>query len=192
MHYPREVGDVVPILERARVGDPGAAADLLPLVYEELRKLAAAKLSLHAAGHTLQPTALVHEAWLRLTPVQTHQWESRKHFYAAASQAMRHILVERARRKQRIRHGGKLDRVPIEDVDIATPVDDESLLQVNEALLELAETAPEKAEVVNLRFFVGLEEKEIAELLGISPRTVERYWAYAKAWLYERISQPSK
>jgi len=117
------------------------------------------------------------------------QWESRKHFYAAAAQAMRHILIERARKKQRTRHGGELARVDPDDIEIEAPTDDGRLLQINAALDELAALAPDKAEVVKLRFFVGLKESEIAELLHITPRTVERYWSYAKAWLFERIAR---
>jgi RNA polymerase sigma factor (TIGR02999 family) len=186
------VGEITLILERARQGDAQAADELLGAVYEELRGVARAKLSRQPPGQSLQPTSLLHEAWLRLTSGETYEWETRKHFYAAAAQAMRHILVERARRKERVRHGGELERVPLEDIDIAAPAEDEQLLRVNEALEELARKAPEKAEVVNLRFFAGLDEKEIAETLGLSPRTVERYWAYAKAWLFDRISQSQK
>ena len=141
------------------------------------------------AGQTLQATALVHEAWLRLERGEKQQWESRKHFYAAAAQAMRHILIERARKKQRTRHGAELRRVDLDEIEIAAPTDDERLLQIDAALDELAVLAPDKAEVVKLRFFVGLDESEIAQLLGISPRTVERYWSYAKAWLFERIAR---
>ena len=177
------------ILDRAQHGDAKAAEELLPLVYDELRKLAVGKMASQPAGQTLQPTALVHEAWLRLERGQTQQWESRKHFYAAAAQAMRHILIERARKKQRVRHGGEADRLDLDEIEIAAPTDDERLLQINTALEELALVAPEKAEVVKLRFFVGLEENEIADLLQISPRTVERYWSYAKAWLFDHISQ---
>lgn len=160
---------------------------MLPLVYDELRRLANARMTQDVSGQTLQATALVHEAWLRLGAGATQRWEGRKHFFAAAAQAMRHIMIERARRRSRARHGGGLERVDVDAFDIAAPVDDERLLRINSALDELAVFAPEKAEVVKLRFFVGLEEKEIAELLQLSPRTVERYWSYAKAWLFERI-----
>ena len=180
---------VTQALDRFAHGDSHAADELLTLVYDELRKLAQTKMRTQPAAQTLQPTALVHEAWLRITAAKTQQWESRKHFYAAAAQSMRHILLERARRKQRLRHGGELDRVDLDDIEIAAPLEDTNLLRINDALEELSRFAPEKAEVVNLRFFVGLEEGEIAELLGISPRTVERYWAYAKAWLYDHISE---
>jgi RNA polymerase sigma factor (TIGR02999 family) len=181
------VSDVTRLLEAVEQGDPKAAEELLPLVYDELRKLAAARMAQQPEGQTLQATALVHEAWLRLVDGPNRQYTSRRHFFSAAAQAMRHLLIERARRKLRERHGGVLQRVDVEDVEIAAPTDDERLLQINMALEELALAAPEKAEVVKLRFFVGLDEEEIAELLQLSPRTVERYWSYAKAWLFERI-----
>ena len=185
----RFVSDVTQILDRVQQGDPKAGEELLPLVYEELRKLAVAKMATQPAGQTLQATALVHEAWLRLERGQTMQWVSRKHFYAAAAQAMRHILIERARKKQRTRHGAELARVDPDDIEIEAPTDGDRLLQINAALDELAALAPDKAEVVKLRFFVGLKESKIAELLHITPRTVERYWSYAKAWLFERIAR---
>ena len=181
------MSEVTHILQLIEQGDPKAAEELLPLVYEELRKLAAAKMAQQPDGQTLQATALVHEAWLRLVDDPNRQYASRRHFFSAAAQAMRHLLIERARRKLRERHGGVLQRVDVDEVQIAAPADDERLLQINTALEELALLAPEKAEVVKLRFFVGLDEKEIAELLGLSPRTVERYWSYSKAWLFERI-----
>jgi len=181
------VSDVTRLLGALEQGDPKAAEELLPLVYEELRRLAAAKMAQQPEGQTLQATALVHEAWLRLVDGANRQYASRRHFFSAAAQAMRHLLIERARRKLRERHGGALQRVDVDDVEIAAPTDDERLIQINTALEELALLAPEKAEVVKLRFFVGLDEKEIAELLNLSPRTVERYWSYAKAWLFERI-----
>lgn len=181
--------NVTHILNAAASGDSQAGERLLPLVYEELRRLAATKMAHIAPGQTLQPTALVHEAWLRLEGGENQGWENRKHFFAAASQAMRHILIERARRKLRARHGAGLERVDLDVIEIAAPSDDERLLQVNEALDELAVIAPEKAEVVKLRFFVGFEEQETAEVLNLSPRTVERYWSYAKAWLFDRIAE---
>jgi RNA polymerase sigma factor (TIGR02999 family) len=185
------MSEVTHILDRAQQGDPKAAEELLPLVYDELRRLAVMKMAQQPAGQTLQATALVHEAWLRLEGGARQRWESRRHFFAAAAQAMRHILIERARRKLRARHGAELERVDLDAVEIAAPTDDdERLLLISSALDELAALAPDKAEVVKLRFFVGLEEKEIAELLGVTPRTVERYWSYAKAWLFERIAQP--
>ena len=181
------MSDVTLLLNAVDQGDPKAAEELLPLVYEELRKLAAAKMAQQPEGQTLQATALVHEAWLRLVDGPNRQYASRRHFFSAAAQAMRHLLIERARRRLRERHGGLLQRVDLDDVAVAAPTDDERLIQINTALEELALLAPEKAEVVKLRFFVGLDEQEIAELLNLSPRTVERYWSYAKAWLFERI-----
>ncbi len=175
------------LLNAVEQGDPKAAEELLPVVYEELRKLAAAKMAQQPDGQTLQATALVHEAWLRLVDSPNRQYASRRHFFSAAAQAMRHLLIERARRKLRERHGGALQRVNVDDVDIGAPTDDERLILIDTALEELALLAPEKAEVVKLRFFVGLDENEIAEVLDLSPRTVERYWSYAKAWLFERI-----
>ena len=185
--YESAVSDVTRLLNAVEQGDPKAADELLPLVYEELRKLAAARMAQQPDGQTLQATALVHEAWLRLVDSPDRQYASRRHFFSAAAQAMRHLLIERARRKLRERHGGLLQRVDVDDVEIAAPADDERLLQINTALDELARLAPDKAEVVKLRFFLGLDEKEIAELLKLSPRTVERYWSYAKAWLFQRI-----
>jgi RNA polymerase sigma factor (TIGR02999 family) len=181
------MSEVTQILQLIEQGDPKAAEGLLPLVYEELRRLAAAKMAQQPEEQTLQATALVHEAWLRLVDGPNREYASRRHFFSAAAQAMRHLLIERARRKLRERHGGLLQRVDLDDVADAAPTDDERLIQINTALEELALLAPEKAEIVKLRFFVGLDEQEIAELLNLSPRTVERYWAYAKAWLFERI-----
>ena len=181
------MSDVTQLLLAVEQGDPTAADELLPIVYQELRRLAARRMAGESAGHTLQPTALVHEAWLRLTNGPDRQYANRRHFFAAAAQAMRHLLIERARRKLRERHGGGLQRVDVDEVEIAAPADEERLIQINIALDELARLEPEKAEVVKLRFFVGLDEKEIAELLNLSPRTVERYWAHAKVWLFERI-----
>jgi RNA polymerase sigma factor (TIGR02999 family) len=181
---------VTHILDAVRTGDGQAADQLLPLVYDELRRLAAAKMAQQPPGQTLQATALVHEAWLRLGGEQMPRWESRRHFFAAAAQAMRHVLVERARRKLRARHGGQWERVDVDAIEhLAAPTDDERLLQINSALEELAAQAPAQAEVVKLRFFVGLDAKETAELLHLSPRTVERYWSHAKAWLFERARQ---
>ena len=172
-------------LESVAQGEHAAAAELLPLVYEELRGLAAAKMAQQPPGQTLQATALVHEAWLRMGGGQMSRWESRQHFFAAAAQAMRHVLIDRARRKLAARHGGKFERIDLDAVSLPIPTEDERLLRINSALDELAKISPEKAEVVKLRFFIGLDEQETAELLRISPRTVERYWSYAKAWLFE-------
>ncbi len=182
------MSDATRILERVRQGDPKPAEELLPLVYDELRKLAAFRMAQQAPGQTLQATALVHEAWLRLGAGQNQHWQNRQHFFAAAAQAMRHILIERARRKLRARHGAGFERVDLDEIEIAAPASDERLLQLDEALDELAAAAPQKADVVKLRFFAGLSEKETAEILNISDRTVERHWNFAKAWLFDRMS----
>lgn len=165
-----------------------AASELLPLVYEELRRLAAVKLAGEAPGQTLQTTALVHEAWLRLAGKVDSQWNDRTHFLAAAADAMRHILIDNARRKNRVRHGGALRRVNLEDVDLASATDDETLLRVDEALTKFAAEDPMKAQLIKLRYFVGLSIPEAAEALGMSESTAKRAWAYARAWLYEELN----
>lgn len=167
-------------------GKPQAAADLLPLVYDELRKLAAGQLAQERPGQTLQATALVHEAYLRLAG-GAESWENRRHFFAAAAEAMRRILVEQARRRRRLRHGGDHRRVEFDadEMPIETPPVD--LLALDEALDQLAAEAPQKAELVKLRYFAGLGEKEAAELLGVSRATAARHWAYARAWLFDRL-----
>jgi RNA polymerase sigma factor (TIGR02999 family) len=182
------VSDVTRILEAAQQGDPKAAGELLPLVYEELRRLAAHKMANEAAGHTLQPTALVHEAWLRLVGNEDQaQFQNRAHFFAAAAEAMRRILIDRARRKRAVRHGGDQRRVDIQDVDVASPADDDQLLALSEALDKLAAQHKTEAEVVKLRYFVGMTNEEAAEVLGISVRTAKYYWTHARAWLYQEI-----
>lgn len=168
--------------------DPRGAEKLLPLVYEELREMAAAKMNREAPGQTLQPTALVHEAWLRLGNNDQRQWNGRGHFMAAAAEAMRRILIDRARRKGRVRRGGGLERVALDAVDIAATTDDETLLEISEALDKLAEVAPEKAQLVKLRYFTGLSIVEAAEVLGIAPATAKRHWAFARAWLYAELT----
>ena len=174
------------ILESIQQGDPKAADELLPLVYAELRKLAAYKMAHSAAGHTLQPTALVHEVWMRLVGSENPTFDNRAHFFAAA-EAMRHLLIDNARRKLGRRHGGGLQRVEIENVDIALPANEDHLLAVNDALDLLATSSPVQAEVVKLRFFVGMTAAESAEVLGLSERTVKQYWSHAKTWLYREI-----
>ena len=166
---------------------PGTAAELLPLVYEELRRLAAHKMSLQPPGQTLQATALVHEAYLRLLGNEDKRWENRRHFFSAAAEAMRHILIDRARRRLRARHGDNAERIPLDDVEIIAPAKDDMVLQLDEALEALAKTSPEQAEIVKLRFFAGFTEPEIAEILDLSERSVQREWSYAKAWLFDRI-----
>jgi RNA polymerase sigma factor (TIGR02999 family) len=167
-------------------GDPKAGEELLPLVYDELRRLAASKMAGEAPGQTLQPTALVHEAWLRLVD-ERHEWRNRKHFFCVAAEAMRRILVDRARRRNRIKHGGQAERVLIEELDLATDADSDHLLRVHEALDQLAVEHPLKAELVKLRYFVGLRIPEAAELLGISPSSAKRHWNYARAWLLDAL-----
>ncbi len=162
------------------------AEKLLPLVYEELRRLASCKLAHERPGQTLQPTALVHEAWLRLRDSTRSNWDGRTHFFAAAAQAMRRILVENARRKHRLRHGGGQQRAQVDQMELACPMPDENLLALDEALTQLAEVDAEAAQLVNLRFFTGLTQAQAAEELGISRSTADRTWVFARAWLYER------
>ena len=181
------MSDVTRLLEAIQHGDPKAAEELLPLVYEELRKLARAKMSYEAAGHTLQPTALVHEAWLRLGGGEGARFENRAHFFGAAAEAMRRILIDRARRKQALRHGGDQARVDISEVDPAIMAKEDELVAVDEALEKLAQEDAGLAELVKLRFFVGLTNKECAGVLGVSEPTVERRWAFARAWVYREI-----
>jgi RNA polymerase sigma factor (TIGR02999 family) len=181
------MSDVTHLLEAVCQGDPKAADQLLPLVYEELRKLAAVRMAQEAAGHTLQPTALVHEAWLRLAGNQKQEWEGRAHFFAAAAEAMRRILVEKARRKRALRHGGAQQRVDLEGIDLACPPPDDQLLAVDEALDKLASLHPRQAELVKLRYFMGMTLQEAAEVLGISRDTAKDDSAHARAWLFHEI-----
>ena len=183
------VNELTVILQRIDQGDPQAANELLPLVYEELRKLARQKMARESPGQTLQPTALVHEAWLRLGGDGGQRFPGRAYFFAAAGEAMRRILVEAARRKKRVRHGGNLARVDIENVDLAAPLPDDDLLALDEALTQLAESQPRAAHLVKLCFFVGLTQEQAAKELGISVATAERTWAFARAWLYRDIQK---
>jgi RNA polymerase sigma factor (TIGR02999 family) len=171
------------ILHRIQGGEPAAAEQLLPLVYDELRKLAAAYLVREAPGHTLEATALVHEAYLRLVGPDAAGWDNRGHFFAAAATAMRRILIERARRKRRLLHGGDRKRQELHADLIAAPVPGEDLLALDAALTRLALRDPAKARLVELRYFAGLSGDQAAQILGISPRTADRYWVYARAWL---------
>ena len=182
------MSEVTNILEAIQRGDTDAADQLMPLVYDELRRLAAAKMSHEAPGQTLQPTALVHEAWLRLIGNESPRWENRAHFFGAAAEAMRRILIDNARRKHALRHGGGQQRIPLEDVDPVAAAADDQLLAVHEALDKLAAQDKVKAELVKLRYFVGMTIAEAAEVLGISEPTAKRYWAYARAWLYREIT----
>lgn len=176
--------DVTQLLSAIDSGDPQAADELLPLVYEELRRLAAHKMANERPGQTLQATALVHEAWLRLGGEEQPDWRNRSHFFAAASEAMRRILVERARRRQAVKRGGGSEPVPFEEIEIPQPgLDDGTLLAMNEALEKFADLDPRKAELVKLRYFVGLSFDEAAPALGIAVPTAKQWWAYARAWL---------
>ena len=182
------MSDVTRILEAAQRGDPTTADQLLPLVYDELRKLAAARMANEAAGHTLQPTALVHEAWLRLAGNDADaQFANRAHFFAAAAEAMRRILIERARRKGAGKRGGDWQRIDLDKVEIAAEADDDTLLLVNEALEKLAKEDANAAEVAKLRFFGGLTLEEAAQVLGVTERTANRYWAFARVWLFDEM-----
>ncbi|HTK75464.1 MAG TPA: ECF-type sigma factor [Gemmataceae bacterium] len=180
------MSDVTRLLDAAVAGDRRAAADLLPLVYDELRTLAAARMAAEKPGHTLDATALVHEAYLRLVGGQ--QFDGRGHFFAAAAEAMRRILVENARRKHRLRHGGGRQRLDLDNLDLPADADDEELLALDEALERLAAEEAKAAEVVKLRYFAGLTIEQTAEALGVSVRTANRHWAYARAWLYQQLT----
>jgi RNA polymerase sigma factor (TIGR02999 family) len=178
------MSDVTRLLDAIAAGDPHAAADLLPLLYDELRKLAATRLAQEKPGQTLQPTALVHEAYLRLVGEgEGSHWDNRGHFFAAAAEAMRRILVESARRKNRAKHGGHLQRVDLDDQDVPVRPPPEEILALDEALTRLAQEDPEAARVVQLHFFAGLSIEQAAEALGVSRATAYREWAFARAWL---------
>ena len=182
------MSDATRLLNAIEQGDPHAAGQLLPLVYDELRKLAAARMANEAAGHTLQPTALVHEAWLRLAGNDANvQFANRAHFFAAAADAMRRILVDRARRKSAGKRGGGWERINLDNVEVAIDADDDTLLLVNEALDKLAREEPGAAEIVKLRFFAGLTLEECGQLRGFTERTAKRHWAFARAWLYDAM-----
>jgi RNA polymerase sigma factor (TIGR02999 family) len=169
--------------------EPGATADWFPAVYDELRRLAAYKLANEAPGQTLQPTALVHEVWLRFSGIDNNHWQSRAHFFGAAAEAMRRILVEQARRKKRLKRGGQLERVDFEETRLASPLPDDDLLALDEALGQLETIDPRAADVVKLCFFVGLTQEQAATELNVSISTVERTWAFARAWLFRTIKK---
>ena len=181
------MSDVTLILQAAGRGEKQAAEKLLPLVYQELRQMAAARMAREAAGHTLQPTALVHEAWMRLVEDGARSWDNRAHFFGAASEAMRRILVESARRKSRLKRGSRPERVLIDDLEIAAAAPSENILLIDEALKELESLDAERARVVVLKFFGGLNSEEVAKSLGIGERSVERHWTFAKVWLFKWI-----
>lgn len=183
------MSDVTLILQKIEKGDPQAADELLPLVYQELRKLAAAKMSRESAQQTLQPTALVHEAWMRLGADAQPQWQNRAHFFAAAAETMRRILIDRARRRRAQRHGGGLQRVDAEQVEIVDDLNraDDQLLAVHEALEKFAAEEPQKAELVKLRYFAGLTLQEAANAMNIPEGTAKRWWTYSRARLYREL-----
>lgn len=180
------VNDVIGLIAAIQGGNQNAASELLPLVYEEMRKLAAYNMANQAAGHALQPTALVHEAWVRLSGNHAN-FAGRTHFMAAAAEAMRHILIDSARRKRALRRGGGMSRLDLENVEIAALANEDELLAIHEVLDKLSAEAPQKAELVKLRYFVGMTFDEAAVALGVSVARAKRHWAYARAWLYEEI-----
>jgi len=178
-----EMSAVTRLLNSLGQGDAKAADELLAVVYAQLRQLAAGKMASERPGHTIQPTSLVHEAWLRLGGGGNQNWESRAHFFGAAAEAMRRILIETARRKQAARHGGGQQRLDVDELEISAGVKDDELIEVNEVLEKFATLDPQKAELVKLRYFVGLTLEETAEVLGVSVPTVKRWWSYSRAWL---------
>jgi RNA polymerase sigma factor (TIGR02999 family) len=187
------MSDVTQILNAIEQGDPRAAAQLLPLVYDELRKLAAQRLAQEKPGQTLQATALVHEAYLRLVDLdQPQHWNGRGHFFAAAAEAMRRILVENARRKRSQKRGGQLARQPLDPARIAAPAAPEDLLALDEALTRLAQSEAQVARLVQLRAFAGLTVAQAAQVLGVSPRTADSWWAYARAWLLAELQADAR
>ena len=183
------MSDVTRILTDIEQGNAKATDELLPLVYQELRRLAAHKMANEPAGHTLQPTALVHEAWLKLVDSPNQSWQNRAHFFGAAAEAMRRILIARARRKHTQRRGSGAAHLDVDELEIASPVPDDQLLALNDALDRFAALEPQQAELVKLRYFVGLKIPEASEVLGISEATAKRWWTYARAWLYEAIQK---
>ena len=188
------MSDLTLVLQAIGRGEALASAKLLPLVYDELRRMAAARMAGEAAGHTLQATALVHEAWLRLSGPEGRAepgpvWQNRAHFFGAASEAMRRILIDNARRKSRQKRGGRQQRVELDDIDLAEAAPDEKLLLIHEALSALEKENPERARVVVMKFFGGLTNVQAAEALGVSERTVNRHWLCAKAWLFLRLQE---
>jgi RNA polymerase sigma factor (TIGR02999 family) len=179
--------DVTQLLSAIDSGDPNAADQLLPLVYDELRHLAAHKMANELPGQTLQPTALVHEAWIRLAGSSSQQWKDRRHFFGAAAEAMRRILIDRARKRNRTRHGRGLERIDLQQIEIAQTGTDVQLLAVDEALQKLAAESPQRAELVKLRYFVGMSIPDAAAALGISESTAKRQWNYVRLWLFKEL-----
>ena len=184
------MSEVTRILTAIEQGDAKSSEELLPVVYNELRRMAAHKMANEPAGHTLQPTALVHEAWLQLVSPTAQSWQNRAHFFGAAAEAMRRLLIARARRKGRQRRGSGAAHLDVDEVEIASPAPDDQLLALNDALDRFAALEPQQAELVKLRYFVGMKIPEAAEVLGISEATAKRWWAYARAWLFNEIQPP--
>ena len=185
------MSEVTHILTAIEQGDAKATDELLPVVYNELRRLAAHKMANEPAGHTLQPTALVHEAWLKLVDSPNQSWQNRAHFFGAAAEAMRRILIARARRKQTQRRGARAEHLDVDELEIASPAPDDQLLALNDALDRFSGLEPQQAELVKLRYFVGLKTEEAAEVLGVSKATAKRWWAYARAWLFHETRADS-
>jgi len=185
------MSDITRILTAIEQGDARSTDELLPLVYSELRRMAAHKMVNEPPGHTLQPTALVHEAWLKLVDSPAQSWQNRAHFFGAAAEAMRRLLIARARRKRTVRRGEGAAHLDLNEIEIASPAPDDQLLALNDALDRFAALEPRQAELVKLRYFVGLKISEAAEILGISQATAKRWWTYARAWLFKEINLPS-
>jgi RNA polymerase sigma factor (TIGR02999 family) len=183
------MSNITRILGAIEKGDARAADQLLPLVYEELRRLAAAKMSQEPPGQTLQATALVHEAYIRLVGSENQNWSGRTHFFAAAAEAMRRILIDNARRKQRLKHGGGQQKIDIHDAELTIEAPSGDLIALDEALDKLAEMDKTKADLVKLRYFAGLTLEQAADLLNLPDRTAKRYWAHARAWLYRQVNE---
>ncbi len=181
------MSEVTQLLQVIESGDAKASEALLPLVYDELRRMAAAKMARERPGQTLQATALVHEAWLKVSAGSGQKWQNRRHFFGAAAEAMRRILIDRARKRNRTRHGAGLERVDLQSIEIAETATDAQLLAINEVVERFAEESPERAELVKLRYFVGLSIPDAAEALGISESTAKRQWTYARAWLFREL-----
>jgi RNA polymerase sigma factor (TIGR02999 family) len=184
------MSEVTRILTAIEQGNAKTSEELLPLVYSELRRMAAHKMANEPAGHTLQPTALVHEAWLKLVDSPARSWQNRAHFFGAAAEAMRRLLIARARRKHAQRRGAGAAHLDVDELEIASPIPPERMLALDEALNRFAAVEPQQAELVKLRYFVGLKIEEAAEVLGISEATAKRWWNYARAWLFNEISGP--
>lgn len=185
------MSDVTQILQAASAGDPRAGSELLPLVYDELRRLAASRLAGEVHVHTLQPTALVHEAWLKVAGTDERTWQGRQHFFAAAAEAMRRILIDRARRRLAAKRGAGLQALNLDEVYLPAPAPDDQLIAMHEALTSFAAVEPRKAELVQLRYFAGLTFEESAEVLGIAVPTAKEWWAYARAWLRVELGRAS-